>query len=300
MHEIHRTLAFAVSVALVVIASDRSFGADTAQEGKVEGASMRFSSRYLKGDMIVPHGVFRPNEAEMWVLPFLKANQRIIKGKRVLEIGGGSGINSIYAAQLGATRVVTTDISDLAIKSVNDNARRFGVDSVIETRLVPKSDTSAYSVINSGEVFDVILSNPPYSIDLDAKGNDAVTDTGDLGLSIVRGLPEYLAGGGTAILLYQTLFYHHLMVKFARLEGFEVRNHVPFHITPWETETLFNAYVARWAKQMRLDPKEFMFDWHDDIGLEAIRVKTTKKQKRLFPWNEPQRNFDGWIVVQRH
>lgn len=299
MYESHRTLTLALVAILVTIASDHAFGADTAETGKVEGESMTYHSRHLQGDMLVPHGVFKPGEAEIWVLPFMKANQRIFKGKTVLEIGAGSGINSIYAARLGATKVVATDISDLAIESVNDNAKRFGVDSVVQTRLVPESDMSAYSVIESGEVFDVILSNPPYSIDIDAEHNDAVTDTGDLGLSIIRGLSDHLAGGGAAILLYESLFYHHLMVKFARLEGLDVRNHVPFQVTPWETETLFNSYVRHWAKRMELDPRKFRFNWQEDIGLEAVRVNTKKPQKRLFPWNQPRQDFDGWIVVQR-
>ena len=183
---------------------------------RTERNELRFSSFHLGGELVLTPVTFGPIEAESLVLPLMKENKELFNGKTVLEIGTGSGIISIYAAQLGAKKVVATDISRDAIRTAARNAARFEVASVVETRLVPRSDMSAYSVIRAHETFDIIISNPPYSLKLDAPTNNAVIDRGDLGFSIVKGLRSHLRPDGVAILLYNSLFYHLAMVKFAR------------------------------------------------------------------------------------
>src|SRR4029434_6375812 len=159
----------------------------------------------------------------------------LVAGKRVLEIGSVSGIVSVYAAKLGAKKVFATDINDQAVKTTQLNAEKFGVNSIVEARLVPPKDMSAYSVLKGGQTFDMIISNPPYTLDLDAKNNDSMFDTGDLGFSIIRGLDQRLEPGGKAILLYGTMFYHLAMVKYAEYRGFEVRYHQPDALTAEES-----------------------------------------------------------------
>jgi SAM-dependent methyltransferase len=194
-----------------------------ADAARSEGRERTFHSDHLDADVVVLPSVFFPNEAEVAVLPFMKENAARFAGKSVLEIGTGSGIISLYAAKLGATKVVSTDISEQAVRCATRNASRLGADEIIDVRLVPASDISAFSVIEPGERFDVLISNPPYALDLDATENTPLIDRGDLGLSIVRGLDAHLNPGGVAILLYNSLFYHYVMVKFASYEGWEVR-----------------------------------------------------------------------------
>jgi SAM-dependent methyltransferase len=220
---------------------------------------LRFSSKHLGGEVVVLPGVFHPIEAEVRMLGYMKENADRFAGKRVLEIGTGSGIVSVYAAKLGAKKVVATDIDPQAIKTAQLNAEKFGVGSIVEARLVPLSDMSAYSVIKDGETFDTIISNPPYTLDLDAKNNDPLFDTGDLGFSIIRGLDKRLAPGGKAILLYATMFYHLAMVKFAEHSGFEVRYHQPSGLTGYESQILFNSYLARLLAREKVDPTAFRF-----------------------------------------
>lgn len=250
--------------------------------------------------MLVLPGVFLPLEAENFVLPFMAENRDLFRGKSVLEIGTGTGIISVYAARLGAKRVVATDISETALKNAAENAKRFDVESVIETRLVPPSDMSAYSVIKPNEAFDIIISNPPYSLDLEAEKNTAVTDRGDLGFSIVRGLEKHLEPGGRALLFYGSLFYHQVMVKFARHEGFDVKNHGSAMITPGEAETLFNAYLSRILQYEKMEPDAFRFDFNKDRDLWRIRVPADPRKvpEPLVPGNS-NRWFPGWIVIQR-
>lgn len=80
-----------------------------------------------------------------------------------------------------------------------------------------------------------------------------MTDRGDLGLSIVCGLDEHLEPGDTALLYYASLFYHEVMVKIARHEGFAVRN----HISPW------------------------LMDWGADRSLRRINIAVPQTARRL-------------------
>jgi predicted O-methyltransferase YrrM len=254
-----------------------------------EGRERTFHSDHLDADVVVLPTVFFPNEAEVAVLPFMKENAARFAGKSVLEIGTGSGIISLYAAKLGATKVVSTDISEQAVRCATRNAIRLGVEEIIDVRLVPPSDISAFSVIEPDERFDVLISNPPYALDLDATEND-------LGLSIVRGLDAHLNPGGVAILLYNSLFYHYVMVKFASYEGWEVRNHGPAFFAPWEAETLFNYYLARLLEVEKMDADAFRFDRHENEALNRIVV--TSRHAPLFPGNTRKRH-PGIIVIER-
>lgn len=133
-------------------------GAAGAEEGaqKTTVRARLFHSNHLEADVLVLPGVFFPNEAERMVLPFMKENAARFDGASVFEIGTGTGMISLYAAKLGAKSVVATDISEHALVNARENAKRLGFSGVVETRLVPPTDISAYSVIGPDERFDVI------------------------------------------------------------------------------------------------------------------------------------------------
>lgn len=272
---------------------------DTSTLDLLQGEARQFQSRFVAHPILVLPGVFVPQEAEEAVLPFMKENAALFRGKRVLEIGTGSGIISVYAAQLGATKVVSTDISEVALRTASRNAERGGHQDVMETRLVPESDMSAYSVIRPDERFDTIISNPPYSLDLDAEGNSAVTDRGDLGFSIVRGLESHLAPGGTVALLYRSLFYHYVMLKFAEHEGYAVRSHLPNVLTFMEAETLFNAYLERLLAVEGMEPGTLHFDWRQDTALRAIRIPNLGEEAPPLLPGSASTWFPGMLVIQR-
>ncbi len=226
---------------------------------KTTGEPQPYASATLGAELTLLPGVFPPQEAEQYVLPFMTEHKHLFAGKRVYEIGTGSGLISLYAARLGASHVICTDISDTAIACVRLNAEKLGVANVIDARLVPASDMSAYSVLRAGETFDTLISNPPYSLDLDAAHNTALVDNGDLGFSIIRGLDKHLAKDGVAALFYATLFYHGAMEKFARWSGFEVRAHAAMGMSPWELEPLFNTYLTRLLAQEKVPQDAFRF-----------------------------------------
>ena len=81
-----------------------------------------FQSAHLGAAITLKRGVFAPFEAETYMLPFMQENAKLFDGKEVMEIGTGTGIISLYAAKLGATRVVSTDILPEAIAGATENA----------------------------------------------------------------------------------------------------------------------------------------------------------------------------------
>jgi SAM-dependent methyltransferase len=88
-----------------------------------------------------------------------------LRGKKVLEIGTGTGLIALCCLQAGAAQVVATDINAAAIANARDNARRLECSERLDLRLVPLNQPLAFSVIKPGERFDLIVSNPPWEND---------------------------------------------------------------------------------------------------------------------------------------
>lgn len=253
-----------------------------------------FDSKILGGEIVIKKSVFHPIEAETRVLPLMNQLRPLFKGRRVLEIGTGSGPIAIRAAQLGASKVVATDINPAALASTNENAERFAVDDIVETRLVPETDMSAYSVIEPDEKFDVILSNPPYSLDMTAETNTPFVDTGDLGFSIVNGLEEHLSENGVVILLYDSGFYHKAMVEYAKYRGWNVEHNWPGRLFGAETTSLFNSLREQLLKREGVDPNAFVFDAKELPDYVMAGWAEQAKRKPLFGG---KKRWPGFIVI---
>ncbi len=91
-----------------------------------------------------------------YLAEYLREGGVVPPGARVLDLGTGSGIAAIAAAQAGAGRVVATDVNPAAIQCVTDNASHHGLSAVILARQGDMFDPVR------GEQFDLIISNPPY------------------------------------------------------------------------------------------------------------------------------------------
>lgn len=261
-----------------------------------------YASSHLGITMRLLPTVFPPQEAELFVLPFVADHAAFFADKTVMEIGTGSGIISLYCAKLGAKKVVATDINPWAIESLKRNASRLGVADRVEGRLVTVDDMSAYAVIGKDERFDVLISNPPYNLDLDSAVNTPEIDKGDLGFSLLRGLDRHLTPGGTAVLFYNSLFYHQLMVKLARHLGFEVRSHNALGISPWEFEALFNLYLGRVLERERLPKDAFRFDDVEDLLPYALTIEQRQfepKGSALIDGFETGKVYRGFLTIRR-
>jgi methylase of polypeptide subunit release factors len=79
-----------------------------------------------------------------------------LTGKRVAEVGTGSGILSLAAARAGATSVVAIDINPNAARAASGNARDNGLGERVRGVC-----SNLMSAIASGQLFDVIITSPP-------------------------------------------------------------------------------------------------------------------------------------------
>jgi methylase of polypeptide subunit release factors len=79
-----------------------------------------------------------------------------LTGKRVCEIGTGTGILALAAARAGAANVVATDINPNASLSANENAHANGLGD-----RVTGVCTNLMAALAPRPLFDVILSSPP-------------------------------------------------------------------------------------------------------------------------------------------
>ena len=111
------------------------------------------STGFMGLDFHVEPGVLIPRpDTEILCEEALK---RLAPGARVLDIGTGSGALAVSIARLGRDVDVTAvDVSDTALAIARSNAEKNGV----SVRFV-KSDCFAQL---EGEMFDMIVSNPPY------------------------------------------------------------------------------------------------------------------------------------------
>jgi predicted nicotinamide N-methyase len=98
--------------------------------------SMDSSKLQLKAEQIGKFWHQLPYWAFAWaagqgLAAYLLQNPELVKGKRVLDFGCGSGLVGIAAAKAGAKSVVCCDTDGLALLAVQENAQRNNV--VIET-----------------------------------------------------------------------------------------------------------------------------------------------------------------------
>ena len=75
-----------------------------------------------------------------------------LNGKRVLDMGSGTGVLAIVAAKLGCENVLAVEIDDMAEESVRENIELNGVADKVESIC---GDASAIA----GREFDIVLAN---------------------------------------------------------------------------------------------------------------------------------------------
>ncbi|MFZ2886296.1 MAG: class I SAM-dependent methyltransferase [Minisyncoccia bacterium] len=85
--------------------------------------------------IVVEDGVFTPNPEVTRSTSMVLEHLPSLKGKRVVDIGTGTGVIGIVAARRDAKEVVATDVSDKAIQNATENVERNNVgDRVKVTR----------------------------------------------------------------------------------------------------------------------------------------------------------------------
>ena len=143
-------------------------------------------------------GVFHPvpYDSSRILLNVLKKRHHELCGKRVLDIGTGSGIHAIAASRLGAD-VVAVDINPDAIESASKNAYLNGVGDRIQF-----IQSNLFDKVKK-EKFDLVLFNPPfYESNSESVEDMAWFDNKNKTLiSFIEQLPEYLEQSGKALVI---------------------------------------------------------------------------------------------------
>lgn len=258
----------------------------------------KFESQFFDKSLLIHDAVFPPRNAVRLFLPVMRHHEQLFRDKTILEIGTGTGVIALYAAKLGAKHVVATDIDPRAIANTNANIKRFGYEHIIETRLVPESTPGAYAVLKPGEMFDIILSNPPYTFDLDNTEPSATLDNGNLGLSIIDGLKTHLKPDGFAMLLYRSYFFQKFINSYAKKQGYSVTEHRSDVLGQKELGVIYSDYWRRALHRHNIDPKSMDVDFFIEtpIILPAVQRSNLVPLFKERPGNK--RYYPGIMVIR--
>lgn len=120
------------------------------------------------------------------VLAWAKAQDR--DGMTAADVGTGSGAIALSLVHEGPfVRVVAVDISDNALDVARINAAATGLDDRVDFRA-----GSLFSAMGNGEIFDVIVSNPPYVAEAEAETLEPEVGVWEPGQALFGG-PDGLA-----------------------------------------------------------------------------------------------------------
>ena len=83
--------------------------------------------------MVVYPGVLWPMSSRR-LAAYLYRERHSLKGKTVIDMGCGCGLQGITAALNGAKRVILTDVMEEACQNTSENVKRYGLEATCEVR----------------------------------------------------------------------------------------------------------------------------------------------------------------------
>ena len=107
-----------------------NFSVQQLQRGEVEGT-------YGTGATVWP--------AAMVLLKYLERHPHLVSGRRVVDLGSGTGVTSLAAGLLGAIHVLCTDGEDSVVRLAQDNCIR-----AIRTQIEPGSSHHEMDIVRIG------------------------------------------------------------------------------------------------------------------------------------------------------
>lgn len=148
-----------------------------------------------------------------------------VKGKRVLEIGAGTGLLALCSLQAGANHAVATDINPNAVLTARFNGSQLGFAGKLDVRQVSLERPGAYEVIRADEQFDVIISNPPWVNRVPQRIDEYALYDASFNLlrTLLDGLPKHLRPGGRALLAYGCVDGIKTLQKECAKRGYAIR-----------------------------------------------------------------------------
>jgi|SRR3989344_114368 len=124
---------------------------------KHKGYTTNYFKDYGLSDLFIGEETLGPEMS--WISPqltiYILENKELFRNKEILDMGTGSGVQAVALSLSGAKFVTATDISDCAIKSINENIKSFNIKNVrvIKSNLFQNL---------KGKKFDIMVFNHPF------------------------------------------------------------------------------------------------------------------------------------------
>ncbi len=152
----------------------------------------------LKGALTPHYGVYLPTRTDY--VELLAREVKDAAGKRVLDVGTGTGVLALLLLQRGALHAVATDCDERAIACARANAKAL--------RLADKLEVVQADLFPPGAArFDLIVSNPPWIPEPPKNRIDRAVfdDDGRFLRGLLAGAPARLTATGQLLLLLSDL-----------------------------------------------------------------------------------------------
>lgn len=190
---------------------------------------------YLGKSFLVLPSVFWPS----WDSQALVKNYKINPGEDVLDLCTGSGVIAIFSAIKGARKVIALDINPLAIECAKKNAIKHNVDKIIETRV-----SDMFTALRTGEKFDVITMNPPFTPHAASDFSEKTVWDEDLEVhkKFFENIKKYLKKNGRIYICHAKFGAIEEMKKMATEKGFHIKK---IGETKVDEERVFYAFELK-------------------------------------------------------
>lgn len=264
-------------------------------------------ARMLGIELIITPGVFSPIYTVTG--EFLAKNLILNEGELVLDLGTGTGILAMIAAQK-AKKVIATDVNPDAVLCANENIKLNKLENKIEVR-----EGDLFRPVQT-EKFDLILWNPPY---LKLKSHSILEQSWSCGSNnklidrFFEECKEHLNPGGRIEIVYSTLGdVSYLLYKAEKDNSFSVeivdsmigRYEIILLLLlkPLEPSEMKEAYMRK-KSDLREPPDGESF-LHDPIKLENLveipdaskfSVETIRSEKNNKK-SDPVLIIGGWAI----
>lgn len=145
------------------------------------------------------------------------------KDKKVLEIGPGTGVVSIFAALRGAAHVTAIDINPAAVANTTHNAKRH---CVVDKLTILQGDV--YRPLQLADQFDIIFWNTPFGLVHDRPLTNLERSVFDVEYQatarFITGAQQHLRPGGMLLIGFSsTLGHPQLLRQLLTSAGFQIQ-----------------------------------------------------------------------------
>ena len=183
-----------------------------------------FTGEWLATLIEDPSGFRKPEGSGGTLIP---------SGSSVLDLGCGTGVVSVFAAQQ-AGRVVAVDINPAAVRCARINALLNGVESMVKVR-----EGDLWTPL-ANERFDVIVFNPPYFSGQPRSNFERALRSDGLSERFAADLGEHLTPNGCALVLLSSIGDEAGWLEPLRRQGFTVQP-AAVRTLPGEVLTLYQV-----------------------------------------------------------